>query len=136
MIKITCTMSSLEIQSKIKHKALEQQDALSDFIKWQASMHVKDEQLRTKSNEDTETYNSTNLTTFDNNDNFTELSDNLSIEEKENRERKKGNDFYTQKQYQDAIKCYTRCIALNPESELAYSNRGGFILKLSKCILS
>ena len=136
-------MSSFEIQTKIKHKAREQQEAISDFIKWQESIHLKDRQLRSsRTNEETNnattalvkntTLNVQNnnhlsekmLSNLSNNDDSLQDIIKQSTEDKEDFERKKGNEYYVKKQYQDAIQCYSRCIALNSKSVLAYSNRG------------
>lgn len=38
--------------------------------------------------------------------------------------QKQGNDFYNQGKFQQAVNCYTKCLVLNPRSDLAYSNRG------------
>ena len=44
--------------------------------------------------------------------------------------KKSGNEFFTQGQYQDAIKCYNRAIELNPEYLEAWNNLGLSFLKL------
>eukprot|EP00798_Chlamydomonas_sp_ICE-L_P016715 gene16714-22984_t len=38
-------------------------------------------------------------------------------------EKEKGNQFFGKKKYQDAIKSFTKCIELDPENEVFYSNR-------------
>lgn len=41
-----------------------------------------------------------------------------------NDERQRGNAYYAQGCFDDAIKCYTTCIRFDPQSTIAYSNRG------------
>jgi tetratricopeptide (TPR) repeat protein len=42
--------------------------------------------------------------------------------------QKRGNKFYTEGNFHEAVKCYTKCLVLNPQSDLAYSNRGMLLL--------
>jgi RNA polymerase II-associated protein 3 len=44
-------------------------------------------------------------------------------------ERLDGNKLYKKGDFNGAIKCYTRCIGLNPENHVAYSNRAMAYLK-------
>ena len=44
-------------------------------------------------------------------------------------ERLDGNKLYKKGDFNGAIKCYTRCIGLNPENYIAYSNRAMAYLK-------
>ena len=39
-------------------------------------------------------------------------------------ERQRGNDCYAAGRYDDAIKSYTACLRFDPQSAVAYSNRG------------
>ena len=39
-------------------------------------------------------------------------------------ERQRGNDYYAAGRYDDAIKSYTACLRFDPQSAVAYSNRG------------
>jgi tetratricopeptide (TPR) repeat protein len=47
--------------------------------------------------------------------------------------QKSGNQFYTEGNFQEAVKCYTKCLELNPRSDLAYSNRGMLFVYLLGC---
>jgi hypothetical protein len=38
--------------------------------------------------------------------------------------QKQGNTFYNEGNFQKAVNCYTKCLVLNPQSDVAYSNRG------------
>lgn len=46
--------------------------------------------------------------------------------------QKRGNKFYTEGNFHEAVKCYTKCLVLNPQSDLAYSNRAMSFLKLKE----
>ena len=48
---------------------------------------------------------------------------------REELERIDGNKLYKKGDFNGAIKCYTRCIGLNPENHVAYSNRAMAYLK-------
>lgn len=48
---------------------------------------------------------------------------------REELERQDGNALYSKGDFNGAIKCYTRCIGLNPENHIAYSNRAMAYLK-------
>ena len=48
----------------------------------------------------------------------------LSKEQIELAEREKGNALFKAEKYAEATEVYTRCIQLNPNSAVSYSNRG------------
>ena len=45
-------------------------------------------------------------------------------------EREDGNQHFMAGRFNEAVKCYTRCVALNPANEIAYSNRAMAYLRL------
>lgn len=49
---------------------------------------------------------------------------NLSPMDMASAERQRGNDCYAAGRYDDAIKSYTACLRFDPQSAVAYSNRG------------
>ena len=57
-----------------------------------------------------------------------------SVEE----ERLRGNDFFSQERYHDAIQCYTRCLSKKDASStkaVVYSNRGTISVILTLALL-
>mmetsp|Transcript_15488 Transcript_15488/g.20098 ORF Transcript_15488/g.20098 Transcript_15488/m.20098 type:complete len:120 (+) Transcript_15488:830-1189(+) len=52
--------------------------------------------------------------------------------EREAEERKKGNDYFQQGNFQKAIKAYTACLGISNRSVLAFSNRAMCWLKLKE----
>ena len=54
----------------------------------------------------------------------------VSVEEAEAKERKVGNAHFKRGEFAAASKQYTRCVALNPRSALAYSNRAMCSLRM------
>ena len=50
--------------------------------------------------------------------------------ERERLEREQGNAHFAKGEFHDAVKCYTRCIAVNPRNYIAHSNRAMAQLKL------
>ena len=54
----------------------------------------------------------------------------VSVEEAEAKERKIGNAHFKRGEFAAASKQYTRCVALNPRSALAYSNRAMCSLRM------
>lgn len=42
--------------------------------------------------------------------------------------QKQGNKFYNEGNFQEAVNCYTKCLVLNPQSDVAYSNRGMLLI--------
>ncbi len=61
-------------------------------------------------------------------------SSNPSSTEMEEEQRQRGNQFYSTKRYDEALKCYTKCILMNPKSVAAYSNRGTFAFSFCICM--
>lgn len=47
-------------------------------------------------------------------------------------EREKGNKYFSNGNFNEALKCYTRSLALNPKSSITYSNRAMAYLKLKQ----
>jgi tetratricopeptide (TPR) repeat protein len=57
------------------------------------------------------------------------ISDNdidKSLKDIANDERQKGNACYARGNFDDAVKCYTTCLLYDPQSAVAYSNRGEY----------
>ena len=48
----------------------------------------------------------------------------------EDNERLRGNKLFADCQFEKAIECYTQCITMNPNSGVAYSNRGELAMDL------
>lgn len=50
------------------------------------------------------------------------------------KEKAKGNDYFKEKKYLDAIRCYSNAIKLNPNSATYYNNRAAAYFELEKFI--
>ena len=46
--------------------------------------------------------------------------------------KKEGNEFFNKGEYEEAIKCYTYAVELNPEFIEAWNNLGLSLLKIGK----
>ena len=44
----------------------------------------------------------------------------------------KGNQFFTENKYDEAVECYTEALTLQPFSHVAFSNRSAAYIKLGK----
>ena len=47
-------------------------------------------------------------------------------------QKEKGNAFFNEKKYTEAVECYTACIAASPQSAVGYSNRAMALLLQEK----
>ena len=46
--------------------------------------------------------------------------------------KERGNQYYRRGDFTEAVRCYTRCVALNPRSVVALSNRAMAYIKLKQ----
>jgi len=128
------TEEIIATQARMRQQMEEQQQTLRDLYAWedliqkqqlvqnqspkvqQANMipnqrHTDHQSTRIKSNSETAKIKMGDTTKEGN-----------TLNEEE--ERNRGNAFYSKGNYDEAIRCYSKCISKNPTSVLAYSNRG------------
>ena len=53
-----------------------------------------------------------------------------SLKDFENEEKERGNGHFRKGQFQEAVRCYTKCLGYNTRNTIAYSNRAMAYLKL------
>lgn len=110
-------------QLRIRREAEERSIAQQDLNSWMREIKCNEESLNANRAHSKSVAVSLNaMATLKQKPMKTDESGSSSLEE----ERLRGNSFFAQGKYQDAIQCYTRCLcnkdALN--SPVLYSNRG------------
>lgn len=137
---------SMNIQAQLRHRVEEQNDILKDLGKWEESITKKDSSIRSlqeggtredyyctrKKNDNINPSQSNNLKepipSLQNIQSKDNSPANSSKEDLEIMERKIGNEHYGVGDFAKAVRCYTRCLELNPKSLLAFSNRGKMLM--------
>lgn len=141
-------METLQVQSQIRHNAEELSSYLTDITKWETTMKkTETTKLSNKinkltSNHEKEEKNGikidtkTRLQGVENNSqvNLTTLPTRAIIPKSdcEEKEREIGNEAYRREDLQAAIRSYTRCIYLQNQNIVAFSNRAAAYLKLKE----
>jgi hypothetical protein len=99
-------VNEMEAQLRIRQEAEERNSAHQDLASWIDCVAAKG----CKGVEQKKIEKASTVVTFDNS-----LCDN---------ERVRGNNFFTKGMYQEAIECYSRCLANKDALAVVYSNRG------------
>ena len=112
--------SSYNAQLQIRRDAEERSIAQQDLGSWM-------DQMKNSSNKVVANPKSTVESQSPNSLSSSENHINSSCED----ERRRGNKYFEQRKYQDAVQCYTRCLGKSKKDaldlHLVYSNRGEYI---------
>jgi hypothetical protein len=109
--------SSHDVQLRIRQDAEEHSAAYQDLVSWIDRVSIQERKEKARENITTKENSMTSL-----NDEKISLIGRSQCDD----ERLRGNTFFSQGMYQDAIACYTRCLGDKDAlaSPLVYSNRG------------
>ena len=123
---------------KMRRDVEEQNQVLKDLVSWEKQITKEDKNILNKKQSNDAMENESNKWMDDTMHSMKEkkaisiasktmhisnITSSLTKEELEARERKKGNEWYSAGNYQNALKCYSQCLVIHSKCVLAYSNR-------------
>ena len=142
----TSAASMHAAQLRVRHEAQEMQDFLSDLRSWEESAKAKDAKLKAAAESrrasGKASFPASSAATAPSSTTAPTASSTVSDDAPmqgggdasdappEAVEREAGNAHFKKGEFTQAVKCYTRSIALNPRDLLGYSNRSMAYLKL------
>jgi hypothetical protein len=122
-------------QFNIRRNADEQNKVLTDLCSWEHEMNLRETSIAAEDQSltpDSQHLLSKSTTRIRNPSDSFALDNNCnSNENAAEQERQRGNEFFSSQNFQEAIRCYSKSILLEPISSLAFSNRGKFTSKRS-----
>ena len=128
--------SSYNAQLQIRRDAEERSIAQQDLGSWMDQMKKSDKVVVVANPKSTKT----NELAFKNNTSNSLSSSENQINSSCEDERRRGNKYFEQGKYGDAVQCYTRCLSKSKkdalDSHLVYSNRGEYMKPLSSIAVS
>lgn len=122
----------LHAADQLRQTAIEQNQVLVDLIAWEDQIKAQDQRISKKSESISETGRSIVIGDCVSSTPISINAIESPIEKRsEEEERKRGNELYAKKMYEEASKAYTSAITMNPKSVSAYSNRAMALLMVS-----
>ncbi|KAL1924519.1 uncharacterized protein VTP21DRAFT_4173 [Calcarisporiella thermophila] len=114
--------------SKLKSSA-DFKSVLADLDDWRKSIRAKDQYTSSATKSNVEAVSAKSASKIENvkSEGSTERNEKRSIVEKE-----KGNEFFKNGKFEDAIQCYTTSIAFDPKNAVSLINRAMAYLKLKR----
>ncbi|CDY54946.1 BnaA03g60750D [Brassica napus] len=116
-----------------RDQAQDFQGFLNDLQDWELSLKDKDKKMKqqpsTSSNLSSEKFRPSGSGKYDVVKKYASSDDDSQFDA--NSEKEQGNEYFKQKKFNEAIDCYSRSIALSPNS-VAFSNRAMAYLKIKR----
>lgn len=128
-------------QVRVRQEAEEMHDVLADLRRWEENVKTKDDALKSVASRKAKPQYGTETIApaieLDASNTVSEdgfaLGTLSAVVAEATTEREKGNGHFKRGEFQQAVKCYTRSIALYPKDVLGYSNRSMAYLRLKVC---